>query len=290
MQISKETFIAVLLPTFNSMPWVQETAASINKQTFRDFIVIAIDDASTDLSYDFLLSVKEQFPQQWFVYKNKKRLGMVRNWNQCLKMQKIVASKAEYIIKIDSDDLISKNLLEKGFYELTKHKEAVACCFKTLEISKQKSIKSTEQLKILGIDHKRSNDLIINSEKMLRYFIKYDNFISSSGIIFRKSSLGALDKPCFDEYFEWAPDFDLWSRLACIGPIIYISDAVVQYRTRKDNITSITMPVTKRREARIISIKTFIRSLKILGMLNILVLLPVVVYKIALLCTDRRDF
>ena len=45
--------LAVLLPIYNSSAYLEETVACIARQSFQDYCVIAVDDASTDNSFSY---------------------------------------------------------------------------------------------------------------------------------------------------------------------------------------------------------------------------------------------
>ena len=48
------TPLAVLLPFYNSAPTLAETLDSILAQTFNDFVLIVVDDGSTDNSCEIV--------------------------------------------------------------------------------------------------------------------------------------------------------------------------------------------------------------------------------------------
>ena len=50
---------SVVLPVYNKAPWLQECLDSVFTQTFTDFEVIAVDDASTDGSLGILEHVND---------------------------------------------------------------------------------------------------------------------------------------------------------------------------------------------------------------------------------------
>lgn len=100
--------IAIILPVYNVENRLAICLDSIFKQTYRDFVVVAINDGSTDKSLEILNS-----------YKNDKRLIIINQNNQGLSaarnrgLQEITSDNSIDIITfIDSDDRIETNYLE----------------------------------------------------------------------------------------------------------------------------------------------------------------------------------
>lgn len=51
--------VSVLMPVFNAEGYVKEAIDSILNQTFKDFELIVLNDASTDSSKEVILSVQD---------------------------------------------------------------------------------------------------------------------------------------------------------------------------------------------------------------------------------------
>jgi glycosyltransferase involved in cell wall biosynthesis len=83
-----------------------ETMDSILSQTFSDFEVIAVDDNSTDDSLSILEKYRINDPRIK-LYKNKSRLGLVGNWNECIKK-----SSGQWIKFVFQDDILISICLE----------------------------------------------------------------------------------------------------------------------------------------------------------------------------------
>ena len=49
-----KTDISVIMPIYNGEKYLEETLDSLLKQTYKDFEIICIDDASTDTTRDIL--------------------------------------------------------------------------------------------------------------------------------------------------------------------------------------------------------------------------------------------
>lgn len=98
--------VSVLIPTYNSAPFLDEAIQSVLDQTFADFELIINDNNSTDdteeIAKKYLSDPRVSF------YKNPANIGMAGNWNKLL-----AHAKGEYIKFLMSDDKFHPQLLEK---------------------------------------------------------------------------------------------------------------------------------------------------------------------------------
>ena len=51
--------VSIILPVYNAMCWIEEAVASVFAQTLTDWELVAVDDASTDGSWDYLKRVDD---------------------------------------------------------------------------------------------------------------------------------------------------------------------------------------------------------------------------------------
>ncbi|BDE82929.1 glycosyltransferase family 2 protein [Porphyromonas somerae] len=96
--------VSIIVPIYNAQSYLKECLQSIKDQTFKDFEVICINDGSRDAS----LIICEDFTKldsRFKVYSQEnKGVSIARN-------NGIKHSKGEFIVFIDSDDIIDKNYL-----------------------------------------------------------------------------------------------------------------------------------------------------------------------------------
>ncbi len=103
--MQKKPLISVLMPVFNAGPWLEECLQSIVNQTETNWELIAIDDQSTDNSFDIL----KQFAQE------NERIQLFKNQSKGIIPALQVAfqhAKGAYITRMDADDLMSADKLE----------------------------------------------------------------------------------------------------------------------------------------------------------------------------------
>ncbi len=102
--------VSIIIPCFNTEKFIAETIQSVINQTYSTWELIIVNDGSTDNSF----SIIEEFVKQdsRITSINKKNSGVSDSRNTG-----ISKSKGEYLILLDSDDLICQNFIELGLLE-----------------------------------------------------------------------------------------------------------------------------------------------------------------------------
>lgn len=107
------TKVAVLIPVYNTMDYLEASIDSILAQTYEDLDIIIIDDHSTDGSYEYLLTLTDERIR---LYRNDKNLGIDGTLNKGLSL-----SNAQYIVRHDSDDISYPERIAKQIDFLDNH-------------------------------------------------------------------------------------------------------------------------------------------------------------------------
>ena len=97
--------ISVVVPVYNVETYLEECLDSIQNQTYTDFEVLLVNDGSTDGSQ----AICERY------CKENRRFHLLNQENQGLSAARntgVAASRGEFIVFVDSDDMILANYLE----------------------------------------------------------------------------------------------------------------------------------------------------------------------------------
>ena len=97
--------ISVIVPVYNVETYLEECLDSIQNQTYTDFEVLLVNDGSTDGSQ----AICERY------CKENRRFHLLNQENQGLSAARntgVAASRGEFIVFVDSDDMILANYLE----------------------------------------------------------------------------------------------------------------------------------------------------------------------------------
>ena len=114
--------ISIIVPVYNVETYLEECLDSIQNQSYTDLEVILVNDGSTDGSQ----AICEHYCQ------TDKRFRLMNQTNQGLSAARnkgVEISTGEYIVFVDSDDIIKTNYLEKLMQYMTEDVDIVECIF-----------------------------------------------------------------------------------------------------------------------------------------------------------------
>lgn len=127
--------VTVIMPVYNSMPYLSEALRSIQEQSLENIQIICINDGSHDQSLETLLQAAQNDGRIQVV--DQENLGQSRARNTGLDL-----AKGAYVYFMDSDDLLEHDALEK-LITVAREKELDLLCFdgdtiyETKELSEQ---------------------------------------------------------------------------------------------------------------------------------------------------------
>lgn len=102
---SKSPAISVIVPVYNTAPYLKKCLNSLLNQTLKDIEIIVVDDGSTDESGNLIDQYARRFKQ--IIPVHKKNGGVASAYNRGIKL-----AKGKYIGFIDSDDWTDKKMYQ----------------------------------------------------------------------------------------------------------------------------------------------------------------------------------
>lgn len=99
--------ISVCIPAYNASKFIRETLDSVQKQTFKDWEMIVVEDGSSDGTREIVEQFATEVAQKVTFLRNEINLGLPATRNVAAD-----ASSAEWIAFLDSDDVWEPGHLE----------------------------------------------------------------------------------------------------------------------------------------------------------------------------------
>jgi glycosyltransferase involved in cell wall biosynthesis len=109
--MDKQNKFKIIIPSFNNESWYEYNVASVLNQTYTNYDVLYIDDASTDSTYEKVLEAVNGL-SNWMVRKNETNLGATLNYFENL--DSFLTDPDDIIVHLDGDDwLYDENVLQQ---------------------------------------------------------------------------------------------------------------------------------------------------------------------------------
>ncbi|WP_082885571.1 MULTISPECIES: glycosyltransferase family 2 protein [Methylomonas] len=209
MKITPE--ISVIMAVYNGEKYLEEAVDSILNQSYFNFELIIIDDASIDATQEILFYLSKK-DGRISILRNKRNLGAAKARNKGLHL-----ARGSFIAIMDADDYAFPNRLQKQIEYMTTHHE-IAVCGGYMEIYEKNGsiIKTLEE----------------NEE--IRARLLFENCIWHPTVMFRKEIV--LKTGCRYRT-QSAEDYDFFIRLSRCHEIIFrnIPEVLTKYRIHPNN-------------------------------------------------------
>lgn len=215
-------FFSVVISTKNRSELVLKAIKSVFNQSFSNFELIVVDNASTDTTQSELSSI------------NDPRFTYLRNdvdRERCYARNRgILTAKGEYICFLDSDDEYLPNHLEV-IYNFIQNSEPKQALFFT---------NAYETYNFENLQERICPDL--NDFNLFEYLLTYT--FNPARVAIHRSILSEFQ---FDENIPGLEDLDLWLRIATKFPVLQINERTIIYQIHNESY-SISAPKRFERE------------------------------------------
>ena len=194
--------ITAILPTWNRAEWLEKSIQSVLGQTFGDFELVVVDDASTDSTAEIIERYSGKI--RTIVFSENRGVSAARN-------AAIKNSDSEWIAFLDSDDFWHPDKLQKQIAQ-TKMRPACPLHF-TDEIWIRNGVRVNPKKK-----HQKKEGWIFQPSLALC-------LMAPSTVILRRELFEVHG--LFDENLPVCEDYDLWLRLTAQHPVALLNEKLM---------------------------------------------------------------
>lgn len=126
-------FFSVILPNFNGMSHLPTVMEALDRQSFRDFEMIVVDDAGTDQSVVWL---EEHYPQARLIV-NRRNMGFAVSCNLGA-----AAARGRFLVFLNTDTEPDVSWLAETAQAICRHPDAAAFASKLLFFDRRDTVQS----------------------------------------------------------------------------------------------------------------------------------------------------
>lgn len=221
--------VSVLIPAYNHGLYVQQTLASLRRQTYTNLEIIIIDDGSTDNTSAAIEEFADQHSGYFasFVFIKKQNEGISATLNQGIDI-----AKGEFIFIIASDDVLTDDCaIEKLVNFIALAPDAGAVCgdanfIDSTGASISISSAGTEYTSFVRLNFPRFKSIDRKKDFGTYQSFLYGNYIPPGPLI-RKSMYAMHGKYIETDIVE---DYGFWLRVSRQHRILLLNEPLVHYR------------------------------------------------------------
>jgi len=207
--------VSIIIPTYNRANYLEQAINSVLAQTFQDYELVVLDNASTDNTSE----VVRKFRDERFQYiKNEINIGPINNFNKGLKV-----ARGDFVIIFHDDDIMAPELVEEEVKILNENEDVVLVA-SNVELIDEKG--KTIQNKLLSIDQ----DIIFEKYEYIVKRLKNDILLPCPSVMLRKNFLD-VNNLIFESEKGPAADTYLWFKINLSDKLLYlVSRPLLKYR------------------------------------------------------------
>jgi len=212
--------LSIVTCIYNTEKYLKESLDSIFSQTFRDFELILINDASTD-NTGKIIQTYEHYPEVT-VLQNQYNEGVPYSRNRGL-----LQAAGEYVAIHDADDISLSYRLQKQVMFLDSNPNITVVGGHAIRIS--------DQGKVLGSMSYPPAHTMDAFRVITRFKL---NPIIDPSCMFRKKEVLDIGAYRMNEELRTVQDFDLWCRMLTKGHLLYnFQEPLIKYRINPQGVT-----------------------------------------------------
>lgn len=213
--------VSILMPVYNTAPYLREAMDSMLSQTFTDFELIVLDDCSPDNAEEIIDTYDDS---RIIRYRGEKNVGLSNVLNVGVGM-----AQGKYIARMDSDDISMPNRLKVQVDYLETHPEIdlVSVGMQLFGSKEEVWIRdlNPEKVKINALFHSP----VLHASSMWR-----KESFENHGLRFAQEMVPA-------------EDYDMWTRALLKGMrLVNLPDVLYQYRIHGSQSTLQTEKSTEK--------------------------------------------
>lgn len=210
--------ISIITPLYNAEKYIQATIKSIQKQTYANWELLIVNDASTDNSLEIVSEIALSDSRiKLITLSQNKGAAVARN-------KGIKEANGDFIAFIDSDDIWHKDKLKEQLnFMLNNNFDFTFTNYYLIENEIQQPFQS-----LLSV---------VEYKDIIRF-----NYIACSTVMFNRKKLGKFYMPNIRNRQDWG----LWIKLIeKAGKAVNLSKYLMYYNIRQDSISSNKIKMVK---------------------------------------------
>jgi len=221
--------VSIIIPNYNHCSFLEQRIESVLNQTFQDFEIILLDDASTDGSQDILKKYLENPLVSCYIENTKNSGSPFKQWQKGISL-----AKGDYIWIAESDDFTAATFLEITVNRLNN--ESDICYVQSQDVDEHGKVLSHRIEYTKEFDPNIwENNFTLEGKEFLVAYLSHKNVIpNASAVVFKKS---LVEPSIFSDSLlnmKMCGDWFFWIQLSKDAKISFVSEPLNFFRIHKN--------------------------------------------------------
>jgi glycosyltransferase involved in cell wall biosynthesis len=227
--------VSVIVPNYNHLPYLERRLQSILDQTYQDFEIIFLDDASTDNSLEVFSKFSDN-PRIRSILNDTNSGSPFKQWNKGIR-----GANGEYIWIAESDDYADPRFLETLVPVLDDNPSVGLAYCQSWRIDENDNTICSCRDTIRYSDRTRwQGSFIAPGEDECMKYMLFENIIpNASAVLTRRGVFESIGYASED--FRLTGDWMTWMRILMTTNVAYISQPLSYFRCHPKSVRSTTL-------------------------------------------------
>ena len=217
--------VTVIVPNYNHEMYLQQRLDSILTQTFPDFEIILLDDASKDASVAILSRYQANVKVQRLIVNETNSGSPFKQWNKGLQF-----ARGEYVWIAESDDYADPKFLEQLVARMEANKDVGIAYCQSFKVDAASNVfgSTADWTASLGAE-RWSTDYVCSGEEECTKYMTFRCIIPNvSCALFRRQALENAGGA--DDSMRYCGDYSTYVRVLGVSSILYVAQSLNYFR------------------------------------------------------------
>lgn len=207
--------VSVCIPAYNAARFIDEAVRSVLEQTFDDFELVVVDDASGDGTVERIEAYRDNRIR---IFRNPENIGAAANWNRAVGL-----ARGRFVKILCSDDVLRPGALSRQVKILEAH-PGVA-----LAAGRRDIVDETGRVLIRGRGLGRLRGVVPGHEALKATVRSGTNLFGEPAcVLLRREFMARCG--AFSASRQYMIDLDYWCRMLRFGPLFAQEETVAAFR------------------------------------------------------------
>jgi glycosyltransferase involved in cell wall biosynthesis len=219
--------VSLIVPNYNYARYLDERITSLLDQTFGDFELIIVDDASTDGSRHVIDGYRRdpRVRTRWFDVNSGRTY---QRWNDGASM-----ARGAYLMFAGADDSCAPTLLETLVRTLEAHPDVGVVYSRAWMIDTE-----GQRLRLKPRGERWSRDFIASAAEEIPVLLKGGGVLTASAALLRRSVFERCGG--WDATLQLYADWLLWARVLQGSKLAYVAEPLTYFRAHGESVGATT--------------------------------------------------